>query len=147
MSFFNNKSITRFIKIKVKTSSSFAARTRCKYCFSGPLFYFRSGCPVIRRSPSRSGPPSYEKINYNFSKRSIKYRDVAIRDQSFVLDYNKFNVKAHRVKNLNRKINYDDVLYCECTKTHWTFNYNSTKDRKEITSRQSKDFFGGAFTF
>jgi hypothetical protein len=146
MKFVNHIKIA-YPKIKVKLSSSFNCRTVCKHCLTGPTFYFRIGKKRIRKVPTKHVSHEYNKINYPLSEEWIQYRSFDLRDVSFSTNFTAFNPKSHRQRNLSRINNFDDVLYCECTQTSWAFNNTSTKNRKEIEQRKSKNYFDKEFTY
>jgi len=134
-------------KIKIKISSSFPVRTLCKYCLTGPTYYFRVSKKKIKRKPDN-------QINYkHYSTRLepddfiITCRSLKIKDVSYSTNFIAYNPKIHRQRKLLRSINVDDILYCECSLTNWAFNVSSSKGRKEIEQRKSKITFDKKFTY
>jgi hypothetical protein len=133
---------------KIKTSTTFPTRSLCKFCCSGPVFYSFYKNEKMYKSPDLCFKnKTIYNVNYDHNDAIIKCRHASIQEHSFILDLNKFNIKMHRTKGVNNKNNYEEFLFCDCGKTGWKFNYKSTKDRKEISMRQSKKFFNKEFSY
>lgn len=132
---------------KLKTSTTFPTRCVCKFCFSGPMFYYFYKNDKLYKSPENCFKNKRIcTINYKYSDNTIECRNVDLQEHNFILKINKFNIKMHRTKGVTNSNNYEEVLYCECSKTSWTFNYKSTKNRKEISMRHSRIYFDKDFT-
>lgn len=132
--------------IRINISSTFMARGRCKFCKSGPEYYY--GC---------FKPHMWSDIKYykNFTARNKQwirrmcsswYKEFEPRtfdsnyEFAFRLEYYSLRPTVFRAHGapMSQRSNVVECLACECGRTVWAFNQKSTKNRPEITNRKGK---------
>ena len=132
--------------IRVNISSSFMARARCKFCRSGPDYYYGSFKPHMWSDVSRYR--SFTKRNKKWIRRmcSSWYKQFEprtfedISEFTFRLDYQDMRPTLFRTRGTStgERENVMECLGCKCGRTIWGFNQRSVKKRPEITNRKGK---------
>lgn len=135
-------------KIKIKTikiniSNSFAIRTACKFCQSGPSVYIEEAVIIaqkeVRSYLSISKDSRKAVKNFNFKEQSFLIRAFKVEDKS----YNpKFHSK-HRSCSLNSP---NGSFICRCGATIWSVN-SSMETKLEVKHRKGKYSYPKKFTF
>lgn len=128
---------------KIKLSSVFLARTLCKFCQKPGSMYYCCKNNKIYKSPELAF--RHQRVDtVNLEPTHIymfKNHEFSLEEMNFNVNISSFNIKMHRCRNISNKINFEEILFCDCGKTCWIFNYKSTKDRKEISMRKSQKSF------
>jgi hypothetical protein len=134
---------------KIKLSSTFFARTLCKFCQKPGTIYYSYKNPKLYKSPELAfrhqrvyivnPEPAYIYM--------IEHHEFSFEELHFPVNISSFNIKMHRCKKISNSSNYEEALFCDCGKSCWVFNYKSVKNRKEISMRKSKKVFDSSFIY
>ncbi len=138
--------------VKIKLSSSFMARTRCKYCGSYPSYYYRFGTDKLYKNPR-----TY--INWFFWY--TKHQDRLCDDFYLIDDPKEYTITSYfdypvKIKSYNPSIHHksglqkriiSECLTCDCGKSYWVFNQKSVANREEIYNRKSDRKFPQIFKY
>jgi hypothetical protein len=132
--------------IRINISLAFMARARCKFCMSGPDYYYARVKPYTFESVQLY--KRYTLRNKRWINRMCNswYKEFKPRDFddtyefSFRLDCLQFRPTQNRVHNprMSEQDNVIECLGCECGRSRWAFNQKSTKKRPEITNRKGR---------
>lgn len=132
--------------IRVSISSAFMARARCKFCKGTPVYYY--GCYKQHMFEQVQRYRLFTPRNWRWIKRmcSSWYKEYEPRtfddtfEFTFRLDYKNYRPTLHRARGAEcgQRENILECVCCECSRTVWVFNQESTKRRKEITNRKGK---------
>lgn len=137
----------------VNLSSSFMARTRCKFCGRGPEIYY-----YIRNKGRYLDPKEinrfiewFRKHKYRICSDSYLYGNPSDFRQMSVFNYtipNKsYDPTLHRVIGINEFFDYMDYIICPCGKSRWKFYYSAAKNRLDIIKRKCRNFYPKKFVF
>jgi hypothetical protein len=130
--------------IKISASFSFILKSRCKYCGSHPVEYYRTGNGWL-----------FEDIKDFLSRfRWVQQSDKRMCDDfylyddpkdfktvtlfSYNVDFCHYNPTLHHKRGVPKTRDYNEFLACECGKTSWVFKQRSVKNRPEISNRQAR---------
>lgn len=130
------------IKLEVNASSSFIRRTKCKYCVSGPSYYF-----YVRNKENFVNLKLYlnmqalqkkrmKRVNLSYSDHHMSNIKTATSFQHPV-NYKGFRVKSHRKRHYNLSETIE-ILTCKCGKTCWAFSENTTYNIPEVSNKRSR---------
>lgn len=131
-------------KLKLKISSSFGARARCKHCMGAPEYYFR----VKNRTSWVSHRKTIDNLDWIkkvFKRMSTDYylvddpsKIISAETFSHAVNYKGVTIKLHKNKGVHPYMDYTDLLVCKCGKTTWAYYQGCVSSRPEILNRQSK---------
>lgn len=141
--------------IRVKISSSFLPRARCKMCGKGPSWYYYTRKPYLRADVKEYKADSKFWRNWMKHMTNDWYLDEqpsefhSIEDFSLKLGDIHYRPQLHRTRgsNVPSHENVIEMLGCDCGHTTWAFNYKSTRNRPEIQNRKSRSFYPQKFTY
>jgi hypothetical protein len=137
--------------IHINYSSTFLAKTRCRYCKSAPMYYY-----YIRKATYFD--PKQLQYQFNFSKKFLKRMCVetarinvmkitTIRHQKFSLPYKSYPISTHKTKGFIAKNNVDEYLTCNCGFSCWMFAEKINMNRPESVNRKSRYNYPQKFGF
>lgn len=133
----------------VSYSSSFAKRTVCKYCKTGPIIRYvsyESFCVKEYKQIRDFVFKYFDKFNPDYLYLVDPRDDLDIKSYNFSNPF-PLNVRLHKnmkyspsVKRVFEKI---DVACCECNKTVWLFNmsYPESIGKVDVSCRKSHKKF------
>lgn len=131
--------------ITIRISSSFMSRARCKYCKGKPVAYFGMYKPNswgdVTGYREFTGDKFWiQRFCPSWYKHYQPREFDDIYEFSFRLQYKNYCPLLHRTRGaeVSSRNNIIDCLSCECGKTVWAFNQESTRRRPEITNRKGR---------
>jgi len=150
-----NKVVVKEEDIKVKLSSSFMARARCKYCGSYPSYYYRFGgrgnrCKKDHRAfiDLFSWIPKHQyRLCEDFYLGNSPKNYTLMSFLNYSLYFIDYNPSLHHKRGLKEKSSFNECLTCDCGKSCWVFNQKSVINRKEIYHRKSSKNFPKIFKY
>lgn len=122
---------------EVSFSSSFAFKSRCKFCAGLPKIYFYG----------KETPISKEIKKINYSKQKInefwydKMQPINFTKTnlfSFNAFYKNYNPSAHKNRLNNNFKCFNEILLCECNKTAWIFTKKGNVEKIEVFHRKAE---------
>ncbi len=139
--------------IRVRLSSSFMVRGRCKYCKGGPSIYFYTRNPTmwynVRRvlndfSWVREHVKQFTWIP-RYSTSPINFDSItSFNHQPF---YKGYRPRLHRIKGSNPVFDLVEFLSCDCMRTEWAYAEKAVENRPEIMARKSRKKYPKKFLF
>jgi hypothetical protein len=139
--------------VRVRLSSPFIARAKCKFCEGSPVLYYYVRNPTLWFNP-RKVISEFEWVRKrvkkicwdNFNLRSPKdYRSITPFNHSPF--YKGYRPRLHRTKGANPIADLVEFVTCECMQTSWAFSAKAIENRPEITNRKSRHVFPNRFEF
>lgn len=131
-------------KFKINVSSTFAVRTKCKFCNYGPTHYYYSKNPpsTVSHREALNFFNWVKKYYSRFCRDFYLFEDPANISSTKILNhsvnYKGFRAKLHKNKGVSPSIDFTDCLVCDCGKTTWAFYQRSSLNRLEIINRKGR---------
>lgn len=131
-------------KVKVNISSTFPARTRCKYCLGLPTKYYYIRNPNCWISPKFNMDlnlwlkHNLKRISKDFYVYSDPNTVKSFNIFNHKLSYKGFRIRLHKNKGIHPFMDYMEILRCPCHKTSWAFYQKSAAYRPDIINKKGK---------
>jgi hypothetical protein len=138
---------------KVKLSSPFLVRTRCKYCGSLPVDYFRMGGNRHFKDFRDflnifSWVPKHNKrLCSDFYLMDDPSSFYVMSNFSYSVPYKAYNPSIHHKRGIRPTRDINECLVCECGRTYWVFKQQAVMKRPEIVNRKSNREFPQKFKY
>lgn len=129
---------------RIKLSSTFPIRARCKSCMKGPQFYYIQKLPIKwwdHKHSQRVSQQYYkhiERMCYDFYLIERPKDFEGIMSFTWTHPGKSYNPVFHSKRGVPIMDDMVEFLACECWKTIWAFNQKSTIARGEITHRKAR---------
>lgn len=139
--------------VQVNLSSSFVARSRCKFCATGPTHYVISKLSTkwYDHSMIKARFAAYVKrlkrMNYDFY---LSVNPKVFHSTSFLTHtvfYKGYDPALHKNRGIPPAANYMEYLACGCGRTQWGFAQKSSAGRPEIALRKSRYKYPSSFNY
>jgi len=148
-----NKKSQKEEDVKIKLSSSFMTRARCRHCGSYPSYYYRFGSNRRKKD---------HRVVLNWFSYIAKYQGRLCEDFYLIEDpkdytlisffdyslrYKSYDPTLHHKRGVKSKTDMNECLTCDCGKSYWVFNQQSVTHKKEILHRKSDKKFPKIFKY
>lgn len=139
--------------IRVRLSTPFLVRTKCKFCNGLPTIYYYVQNPSLWFDPRRVTD------QLEFVKKYVKrmgsshylYDDPKYftGEATFghQVTYKGYRPKLHRTRGVSPHLDIIEHLTCECGRANWAFTEKSVQNRPEIMARKARHRFPQKFEF
>lgn len=135
--------------IKIRLSTPFLVRTKCKYCGSAPSFYWYNRNPTMWFSPRKEVEyfdlfkNLFPKFNFDFYlAEEPKY---FTRMSTFTYQAGSYRPRLHRTRGTNPVFDRTEYLSCDCGRATWAFSQKSADQRLEKKHRRARYCFPTKF--
>lgn len=131
-------------KFNVNISSTFIARTKCKFCNVGPTHYYASKNPIstVSHREVLAFFNWVKKYYGRFCRDFYLFDDPSncssLKAFSHPVNYKGFRAKLHKNKGVSPHMDFVDCLVCDCGRTTWAFYQRSISNRKEVVNRKGR---------
>jgi len=141
--------------VKIKLSIPILARTKCKFCFKLPNFYYVISNGLLDISPKRINS-IYAKLNSHFLSFNPSYyldgdpkNFRSLSDFSHSTFYKNFRPSLHRLikEKRNKFSNVHEIITCDCGRSQWLITDKSMEHRPDILNRKSSKSFDHIFNY
>lgn len=136
-------------KIKLNLSFGRLNFAKCKSCYEGPTYYFKSATAETFYNPSyikKHRAPFKIRTDYFFNFDPSTFHDIY--SFSFQTYFKSFDPRKNRIKVLNgEESRIIECLSCECGLSIWYFKNNVIKNRPEIAQRRARYAFPKVFIY
>lgn len=130
--------------MRVRLSSPFVVKSRCKECMGHPVFYYSTKVNVYTKDPrvtvkvSKSQQFSWTDINKGIEWLFPDPQDLpGVSMLSYPAFFAKYNAKLHLRKSAF-PLNVVEFVTCDCMATQWAFTDKMTTFRPEIENRKAR---------
>src|SRR6185295_5165483 len=120
--------------IKVRLSTPFLVRTKCKYCGSSPSFYWYTRNPAMWFSPRKEieyldlFKGLFKRFNFDFYL--IEEPKYFTKTSAFnYAPLNSYRPRLHRTRGTNPVFDKTEYLSCDCGRATWAFAQKSNDQR------------------
>lgn len=138
--------------IKVRLSTSFMVRARCKHCKGAPEIYYFLRNPTMWFNPRKA----LDQANYikqlleilqkhGFKDDPKHYTSASYLSHDVI--YAKYRPRMHRTRGSNPVFDIVEFLTCDCMKTTWAYSDKAISNRPEITCRKARARYPLKFEF
>lgn len=128
---------------KLKLSNPVLVRTRCKFCQENPSIYFRITNSRLFLDVNKSNN-LLKWIKIHFNRMCADYYLIeqpssfhTMSTFGFSPNFKSYNPSLHHKVGVDSKRDCIDCLTCDCGRTCWYFNQESSLNRAEIVNRKS----------
>jgi hypothetical protein len=139
--------------VRVNLSSSFIAKSRCKFCATGPQNYFISKLVTkwYDHSFIKERAAAYLKrlrrMNFDFYLDSSPKHFKSVKFLIHTVFYKGYDPVLHKNRGVPAVANYMEYLACHCGRTQWAFVQKSAAARPEIIQRKSRNKYPRQFGY
>ena len=139
--------------VKIKLSTPFVTRTRCKHCGETPSIYYyvynstlwatpdsiRRMFAILSKHVNRMGTSFYQQDDPK------DYRGLSTFSQG--TGFRKFSPRLRQTRGINTDFDVTEYLMCPCGASMYAFNQKSIKRRPEIVNRKARKTYPNRFIF
>lgn len=137
--------------IKVRLSTPFLARTKCKFCNGSPSVYYYTYNPKLHNGPDwlqkffaiTTGHIKRLTTDWYLDTDPKYYSSVNVFFQGTA--FKKYNSKIHHTRGIDVDNYIAEYLTCDCGKATWAFAEKAILKRPEIAQRKSRYKFPHKF--
>lgn len=130
--------------VNIKLSTSFIARTKCKHCLDYSNFTYRVRNPPVNKDFTVS-IRKFEYISKNVKRMCddyyMEFSPRSFHSNSWFshgVNYKGYNPKLHRMRGVQKTINFTEFVSCKCGLTNWAFNYKSCESQPSFRRKTDK---------
>jgi hypothetical protein len=135
--------------IKVRVSTPFMVRTKCKYCGGAPSFYWYTRNPTVWFNP-RKEIEYYDLFKNLFRRFSFDFYlaeepKYFTKMGTFKYAVNSYRPRLHRARGTNPVFDKVEYLSCDCGRATWAFAQKAGDQRLEKRHRRARYCFPNEF--
>lgn len=139
--------------IRVRLSSSFMIRTKCKHCQTGPTDYYieRAGIPWKEHNSVRNTFNIIKRFwnrlasDYYLGEQPSSFNNLSMFNHT--PSYKGFRPRAHRNRGVHAKLECIERVCCACGLTNWAFYEKGATNRPEISQRKARYRYPQKFVY
>ena len=136
--------------IKIRLSTTFVARCKCKYCGGSPSFYWYTRNPTMWFSPRKEIEhfDFYRKFIKKFNSDFYLNEEPRYFNRMSLFKYvgrEGYRPRLHRTRGTNPVFDKVEYLSCDCGSATWAFNQKAGDTRPERSNRRARSFFPQEF--
>lgn len=139
--------------IRVRLSSPFLARTKCKYCGGAPSIYFYVKNATLWVNPRKMVElfdvirPYIRRMGADHYLWDDPKYFTSISTFEFPLTLNKYRPRIHRTRGAKSTADVVEFLTCDCARSNWAFSDKAVENRREINQRKARYRFPHKFEY
>jgi hypothetical protein len=137
---------------RVRLSSPFMVRSRCKFCMGSPIIYYYIRNPTLWFNPRKA------MDRMSFIKKLLQHlRSLGFLNEpkhchsaaelSHDVSWAKYRPRLHRTKGSSAIFDVVEFVTCDCMQTTWAYSDEAIQNRPEINHRKSRYRFPTKFEF
>jgi hypothetical protein len=137
--------------VRVKLSTPFLVRTKCKACGGSPKIYYYTRNATLwydaRRVVTRFDSLKHlikRAVGDHYYWDDPKYF-TKLSTFTHGISYTSYRPRLHRTRGSNPIFDTVEYLSCECGATRWAFSERASAHRPEITNRKARGRFPHKF--
>lgn len=135
--------------IKIRLSTPFVVRTKCKYCGGAPSFYWYTRNSTMWFNP-RKEIEYLDCFKNLFSRFAFDFYlteepKYFTKINAFTYVVNSYRPRLHRTRGTNPVFDKVECLTCDCGRATWAFNQKAGDLRLEKKHRRARHCFPNKF--
>jgi hypothetical protein len=130
--------------VQILLSTTFINRTKCRHCLDYSNFMYRVRNPPINKDIMIS-IRKFEYIRSTVKRMCddyyLKFDPKLFRSNSVFshdVSYKGYNPRMHRMRNVQKALNFTEFVACKCGQTSWAFNYKSCTKQPAFNRKTEK---------
>lgn len=136
--------------IKIRLSTPFVVRTKCKHCGGSPAFYWYTRNPTMWFSPRKEIEhfDHYRKLIKKFNSDYYLSEEPKYFTKMIMFNYagrDGYRPRLHRSRGTNPVFDRVEYLSCDCGMATWAFNQKAGDLKPEKSNRRARTHFPNEF--
>ncbi len=136
--------------IKVRLSTPFLVRTKCKYCGGAPSFYWYTRNSTMWFNPRKEVEylDAFKRLFRRFNFDFYLFEEPKYFTKTTAFNYtplNSYRPRLHRTRGTNPVFDKTEYLSCDCGRATWAFAQKAGDQRLEKKHRRSRHCFPNEF--